>query len=365
MVKRNKKNQDDFGWGDVVAEAPRAKIESERSKTVKQWALRVLLWSILLTWPLLAISVVQSIVIPEKTPPAPEAPELSGPGRFAAEQQILAWIGGNPSPLPGGRIVSYDGSVTMKTMSVKQADGQDKIVESAPKGTTVTIEKFTVVDKEGRGFKASVQVATDVIGGSTAVSGVSLTPVEAPLAFDYTNMSPWLGLDPMSAVPPSIQTSVKSWITAYTEGDDDALRQFVGDTDVTHVYMSLKGVAAATADAKKVAYLDATKERALVRVEVSLRWNGTSVPEQVVTPVLSTFDLLVEQASTASPKVVAWGGPGSGPDLVRYGNSVTLPEDMSEMNEPKAPEEPAGTTASTSPSVSVSPSPSATPSVGD
>ena len=34
------------------------------------------------------------------------------------------------------------------------------------------------------------------------------------------------------------------------------------------------------------------------------------------------FDVLVTGADTAAPRVVAWGGPGTGPTLVPFGNAV-------------------------------------------
>ncbi len=347
-----KKKLDDGGWGEVVSEAPRAKVESERSKTAKQFALKVLIWSILLTWPILALSAVKSMVSPPQAPPAPEAPQLTSPGRFAAEQRIKEWLAGDPTPLPGGRIISFDGSTAVVSSSIKDLNGQTKVVASGPPNTKVTTENFTLADSSGRGFKASVQVATDVIGGSTAISGVSLMPAPAPLALDYAGMSPWPGLAIQSNPSSGIQTAVKAWLAAYTGGDDDALRQIVGDTDATHVYRALRDVETATGEARQTAGLDATGSKALVRVEVALKWKGTAKPEQTKTPVLSTFDLLVDRADSGAPTVVAWGAPGAGPELKAYANAITLPKDSPELKEPKAD---ASATASPSPTATATP----------
>ena len=94
---------------------------------------------------------------------------------------------------------------------------------------------------------------------------------------------------------------------------------------------------------------------AALRVDLNLDWATAAPPTQE--PVADspdtlrppvTFDVLVTGADTAAPRVVAWGGPGTGPTLVPYGNAVpadTTPAQATEVvtwEPPAASHGPAG-----------------------
>ena len=60
------------------------------------------------------------------------------------------------------------------------------------------------------------------------------------------------------------------------------------------------------------------------------------------------FDVLVSGADTASPRVVAWGGAGTGPSLTKYGNAI-VGLDLVKEEEQQATDAPTDPTATGQP----------------
>ena len=90
---------------------------------------------------------------------------------------------------------------------------------------------------------------------------------------------------------------------------------------------------------------------------LTLTWDVTRTTELPGTAAAKTtsgqsvsFDVLVTGADTAAPRVVAWGGPGSGPTLVPFGNAVAI-GDLDRSAAPPA----AGPTAAPPPAVTWEP----------
>src|SRR5699024_6856148 len=140
-------------------------------------------------------------------------------------------------------------------------------------------------------------------------------------------------------MPQVVPDVVTSWAQAFTSGDPDKLRLATGDPDGSHSYMPLSRVSLVGSDVTAVAVpkdqlTDQGKapdnpSSLVVRVSLALQWGSgpaegqESGQEQVPESSRVTYDLLLTGTDTASPRVVAWGGPGSGPGLTPYANAVT------------------------------------------
>ena len=75
-----------------------------------------------------------------------------------------------------------------------------------------------------------------------------------------------------------------------------------------------------------------------VSLTMTLPWNGQGADDSGA-QTLATYDLLVTGADTAAPRVVAWGGAGTGPTLSAYDNAVA--GQIDEQPEPVSTDAPA------------------------
>lgn len=258
-------------------------------------------------------------------------------GKAEAFRALNAWLAKSPSPLPGGTVVSWDGYTT----ELPPAPTNDSEVKRHYAFETHT---FTLARGSAM-FHAYVQIVADDVLGASATSEPSLEPIAA---VEVSAADPWFTLQ-STAASAQVRQAVDAWAAAFTGGDADALHQIVQDRNTDRSYIPLRGVdklvgAEITAagakplpDGKGIA-----SDTIVVRVSLSFWWkNGKPAvadnePEPVPTPV--TYDLLVEHADTATPVVVAWGGPGDGPKLVAYQNAVaTLVTDPKSSLEESGP----------------------------
>src|SRR5699024_11951903 len=56
-----------------------------------------------------------------------------------------------------------------------------------------------------------------------------------------------------------------------------------------------------------------SKSQAILRLDLTLRWEGQAISEESKESVIS-YDLLISDIDSASPRVTSWGAPGTGPD---------------------------------------------------
>lgn len=244
--------------------------------------------------------------------------EITSPGRFAATQALESWLATVPNPLPGGRIVSWDGAVE-----------QDRVqVDAAASGEmAVTLEHFTVVDGAGTSYRVSYQVGSDPVGGGARVlAGPSLQARPQPVA-GLTTAEAWPGVETVDA-PPAVAQAVQSWADAYVSGSPERLHLAVGDTDQDRTYVPIAGathvvtkVVAAAEVETEAAEGEEPVAQIVVRVEIQIGWEGRDADPS---PAAIHMDLLVTRADTGAPQVLAWGAPGAGPDLEPYENAVPL-----------------------------------------
>lgn len=273
---------------------------------------QLVLWSVLLTFPawigvsFYAVSKARQ----DASAPAPAA-VVTSVGLAPARAELARWLASEPAPLPGGQIVAWAGS------SVSEPPRDDKGEPLAKWASSV--ESFTVADAAGNIYTAALQVALDPRGGTRLVAGPSLVPVVPAASDSWVDGLPWPGVNTV-AVTDGMTQAVAAWAAAYTSGDPARLRLAVGDTDPARAYVPLTGVVSAEASAVQAGLPDpATPAAVIVRATVAITWPGQPVDNQRAE---LTFDVLLDRADTAAPAVVAWGGPGTGPSLRRYGNAT-------------------------------------------
>lgn len=286
--------------------------------TVSQRFKKLVLWTILLMFPLQTLVTFASIQATQKAQQAsPEAgaAKVSSPGRFVATRAIEQWLATTPAPIPGGRIVSWDGATTRQAPLDANGDPTADWLSST--------ENFTIADASGNQFTTAVQVALDARGGAKTISGPSLIPVATAASDEWvSDTDPWPGLDSSVASDP-VNAAIGSWAAAFTGGDADALRLAVGDPNPMHGYVPLFGMQLDGATIDRAAKL-ADPSRLLVRAVLTFA-DRQADPTSSIKPEVSTviYDVLLARADTAAPAVVAWGPPGSGPSLVPFTNAVT------------------------------------------
>lgn len=276
----------------------------------------------------------------------------SSPGQFAATQAVTKWLASSPAPLPGGQLVSPDGSTP-----VAAGKGVDpKAAEKAWQGANWEVDNFILSDGAGNGYKASVEVAVTPDGQSQVVAGPSLVPLQGASQSLLGNANPWPQLESTTATAADT-SAVNQWATAFTSGDPSQLAQAVGDPNADHNYLPLSGIASVTA---KVLYAGAVDDATTVtQVQLIPVWNGqndTSSMDSDQQPGI-TLDLVLTGANTAAPRVVAWGGPGTGPGLKPYANAIVSRGDQNSS----APVTP-GPTQIPGPSTTTAPPPTPTQS---
>lgn len=289
--------------------------------------------------------VTYSLANPIQPPEPPEPPALASPGKSVATRSVGQWLASEPQPLPGGTILSWDGFEELPMPEIPGAEEMDEeeLAEETPT-YNLEVHDFTVMDNNNMLYTASVQVADDSVAGPQVLGSPSLMP-QALASTNFQMDNPWPGMASQS-MPPTTDTSVNSWAEAFTSGRPDDLRQAVGDPDVNHSYTPLYRVQEFEVTTTESAYFNSVNDegaevqdqsRALMRVDLVLRWEGQSIPEESRESTMS-YDLLMVGVDSASPRVVAWGPPGTGPQLEEYSNALdgrdyTGVEDPSQMDE--------------------------------
>ena len=285
---------------------------------------RVYLWAAAGLCPLLLLALLAVFTAPAAPAPPGRSDEVS-PGRAAATGRVLDWLAGPDPGLPGGRLLMFTGAHPVDTPTTDDTTGDPAV--------SVEVDAFVVVDDRGNTFTAAVQVAVDGHGRAAVLSGPSLTPLPQPDQDLTRNAGPWPGRASVQPTAP-VTAAVRVWATAFTSGDPAALRLSVGDPDPGRGYLPLTGVARARTTVGSATVLDAAT--VVVRVELAVTWAPTGTGQTAAAPAVPAagnpaagtprrvigFDVLVTGADGAAPRVVAWGGPGTGPELTPFQNAV-------------------------------------------
>lgn len=317
---RQRAAQAGSNWWDEVEEAPRAGLPDATKLANRAKRMRWAVWATIFLAPLSIIGSLATLTAESAPPPAATSDYAKfSEGRSLAISTVEQWLAEDPSPVPGGRVLAWDGAEAKK---VKEDLGDREF-------RTLKYETHTVSVLAGdTTYSVGVLIALDKLQGAK-VMGIPSLIAMAPAGDDFADTSPWPNLEE-TQTPASVESSVKAWMQAYSSGDPESLRLITGDPDADHVYMPLTG---ATLDDLDIRYTgavwgkgqdplgDTPPEQMVLNVEFSIDW--IAYPNQSATSAKVSYDLLVIDTNTGAPKVVAWGATGTGQSLTKYQNHLT------------------------------------------
>lgn len=327
MARNAKRNNpaDDF-WGREAEELPRADVEAvngtvKRLKLFKAWVITSV---VLLPVALLAIiSFLPKFLEEPYVAPAVNN-QLDSPTKPVAMQTVKDWLAKSPSPLPGGQVLSWDG-VEIQAEPKSEIDSNTSQVKETQ---GLELHTMTIVTASGSFFTTQVQVGYSPIRGAKVIGEPTLIPRAPDDSQTWPNLTAWPNLTIVTKTE-AVEQAVNAWAKAFTSGDPDALRLNVGDTGADRSYVPLVQATASDVQVGDVAAqkpspdapADAKPSQVIARVSFAVAWQSNPVARGE-TPSRLTYDVLIEQADTASPKVVAWGGAGTGESLKPYMNAI-------------------------------------------
>lgn len=334
-------------WFDEdTVDAPRTDLDMDGTIQRRSRFIRIAIYISAICGALALVAVVADLAQPaSKAAQSSNQTTATSPGKTTAMTAVEDWLNSDPAPVPGGQLLSWDGYTKVPFPKVSEEKKESGDYE--PPTYRVEVHHMTVVSSTGQTFKADVEVAIDKKAGPQAISSPSLVPI-TPSASDFQADSPWPGMPVTGDAPAAVKSAIGSWVKAYTSGSPQSLRLAVGDGDSRHAYVPMTGVKDAKYTVPDVAWYQKTNDdgdkvngnRLLARVDLTVTWDGQEDPDDSTTtsdddstdPVIS-IDVLVENANTAAPRVVAWGGPGTGKSLKKFSNAVTG-RDISGVNKP-------------------------------
>jgi hypothetical protein len=176
--------------------------------------------------------------------------------------------------------------------------------------STFKVHDFIVTAKDGDKtvyYKLSVTTATSPGGRPVLAANPSLAPWRQGGSNSVSG--PSLGEDAKqtNTLAKAVSARIDEWAEAYATGNNDLFRGITGGDPAD--YSSLGGFT--VKDLQVVSSAPGpTDDSQLVRVRLVLTQDSAKKFEAA-----SEFDLLITGASTQDPKIVAWGPPGTGPDL--------------------------------------------------
>lgn len=252
-------------------------------------------------------------------------------GKDAATTTVRDWLASNPQPIPGAQLLSWNGYTTQPKPAIADAETSETAAGVFVPEWNKETHYFSVRAGNGTLFRVTVEADADRTLGARVTSTPSFEPLLPEVTSGWKDSpEPWFGYQSTQTTE-NISASVNDWLAAYVSGNPATLRNIVGDQDAAHFYMPLSGIQKATATVERVSFKPSdapdapvieNPDTVIARIQVKLLWNG-QVQENLDSFARLSFDLLIQNANTASPRIVAWGGPGSGPELKPYQNSVT------------------------------------------
>lgn len=315
-------------WG-TATEVPAARPPDEaRGARRYRWYRRAIVSGVVLN-PILALALLVALGSSPGPAASATATAQSSAGQAAATTELWRWL---PAVMPGAQIVHWRGAAAGPTPTT----GSDGTTDGPPTERNM----FVVADRNGGLYEATVMVTVDPLQGVAVIGSPSLVPLpggaSAAVSARAGGTTEWAGLV-IGRAPQPVVDAVNTWAAAFTAGDRAKLRLAVADRDTTHTYLPLAGVQSVTATTEQsatwpVADGDPPDGRMLVRAGLTVVWQGTPTDSANAQPRATiAYDLLVVDADTGAPRVVAWGGPGAGPTLIPFANAVPaqIPENTS------------------------------------
>lgn len=329
MARKKQKNSaavnDWWSTIDDTVEGPRADMPTTKKLKASGRFYRIMLKALI---PLTVFAMFAVIVMVGNMLSGEETDAYSGPpaSQSTAMVAVNKWLDGVPSPLPGGRLVSWDSVRESPLPSGREG------AEIAEDGIdSLEVHSLTVASPDGTQYKVQVQLAVGDDIGASVVGEPALGPVAPPADMSSASVSPWPTL-PRGTASEEVNLAVKVWAEAFSSGDPARLLNAVGDARKGVSYVPLAGLTL-NLDSINVTNVGAVfgesqnpeedddPERLVLQVVMEGAWSGADLNSSSSLPTF-TYDLLVDKANTASPRVVAWGGAGTGVWLKPFDNAV-------------------------------------------
>ena len=256
-------------------------------------------------------------------------------GKATASVGLTGWLASIPAPLPNGALISWDG-FTVREAPPLPADAP---AGQVPPTYVEEVHEFTVTDGISL-YDAVVLVHADERAGAKMVGSPTLLPRPILKEASWAGEVPWFGF---IAAPSDadIEPAVTAWVDAFASGSPKALKQSTGDPEKAHSYVPIAGAESAKAEVVATGVLapETDDESAptwmLARVDVTVEWIETGELKPGEQRSVISYDLLIDGIDTATPRVVSWGGSGTGPSLRAYSvslNGVKLDEPKNSMS---------------------------------
>lgn len=321
--------KDNF-WEHDAEELPRADMASVDLNAKRQKLYRIWVAGSVVLLPIALLAIIASMpkLLEEPYVPPAQVNQLDSPTKAVAMQTVRTWLAGQPAPLPGGQILSWDGVEIQAEPSITVNPDNDDVKEVQG----LQLHTMTLLDSAGAFFTTQVQVGYSTVRGAQVIGTPTLMPRAPDDKATWPNLTPWPNLIKTTTVDP-VDQAINAWAKAFTSGDPDALRLSVGDQEANRSYVPLSRATASdvrVGDAAKRApekgdesnsLTEALPSQLIVSVSFAVSWGGADSSLNSNLPRVS-YDVLVDQADTASPKVVAWGGAGTGESLKPFMNAV-------------------------------------------
>ncbi|ACV79064.1 hypothetical protein [Nakamurella multipartita] len=348
MTRRTRRRPNPLsGWG-TATEVPAVRPPDEAKGARRyRWYRRAILAGVVLN-PILALALLVTLGTSPSAGRSADTAQRSSAGQAVATTELWRWL---PQVMPGAQIVHWEGA-DAGPVPTTGAGG-------AAAGAPTERNTFVVADRNGGLYEATVMVTLDPREGVSAVGTPSLVPLPGGAASSVASRAggttEWTGLV-IGRPPQPVADAVNTWASAFTAGDRAKLRLAVADRDTTHAYLPLTGVESVEVTTEQaatwpVADGEEPDGRMLVRARLTLVWQGTPASAGPTAPAQAaiSYDLLVIDADTGAPRVVAWGGPGAGPTLTPFVNAVPaeLPENTAAPVAPVDGRDPSATGTAT------------------
>lgn len=331
--KRNGKGRRQADWlpADVV-EVPRdesvvAKKLARRSRWVKGYITACAVLA-----PILLIGVVLTVT---RDPYVPNTGNEGGAAdRVRAEATVAVeeWLNSGEAPIRNGKIVQWESTRTLP--KAEAAPNQTTSTEPDPalKAVRFVVNRPATENQAGTLYTVEVLTASTEAGAVSTVGSPAIMPMLPSMGDELTNVNRWPTLDEPAEPDERVEAAITDWAKAITSGSAQSLRAVVNDSDADHAYVAFQGMrlqGTSLGDASVVEWGegdDPVPTRIVAAVTLTMTDRTGACPK--CSETVSEFDVLIDDADSVTPRVVAWGGPGSGPTLKPYQNAVAANEDL-------------------------------------
>lgn len=313
--KNKNTGDDDIDWITSPDDDNEPKEKQFRKRVTRETRGNIVRWE-LAAIVIILLGIFYYVMNPVKSTIVTPGTDLDPMGKTQAWALTEEWLKDKPLG-DDARIVSWNGSTGLTMM-----DGS--------KPFKVRVHKLIVDSALGWW-----QVDTTVRDDGELAEFPSPTRIEVPNAASPNSSGAWS--DTLQDLTPSeaVDTLVTKWGQALIGDDNDLLTVVMKDPDPNAEYQSLALGTANSVSTGKGAYLnrgkvdrnDNVSDMAVVRATILMNGRDQNSKQTSI-----GFDLLIQDPD-GSPRILAWGAPGTGPTLKEYSNRVSgKPVDMTNQD---------------------------------